>query len=132
MMLGNVNYIAVLVSALAAFFVGWFWYSPNVFGKTWLKLMGWNDKKAKEMQEKEVLLLPALFLRLLEVEKRGLVFEIFNRSKDNLIGGRKQQFGLFVDCCITVLSFCPFGDDFFVVFSLRGVGGSSHDVIPGL
>lgn len=54
MMLGNVNYIAVLVSALAAFVVGWFWYSPNVFGKTWLKLMGWNDKKAKEMHGKNM------------------------------------------------------------------------------
>ena len=31
----NVNWMAVIVGALLAFFVGWAWYSPKLFGKRW-------------------------------------------------------------------------------------------------
>lgn len=31
----NVNWLAVIVGALVAFFVGWLWYSPMLFGKKW-------------------------------------------------------------------------------------------------
>ena len=31
----DVNWIAVIVGAVAAFLVGWLWYSPMLFGKTW-------------------------------------------------------------------------------------------------
>ncbi|HEY8511790.1 MAG TPA: DUF1761 domain-containing protein [Cyclobacteriaceae bacterium] len=31
------NYWAILVAALSAFLVGGMWYSPAVFGKTWMK-----------------------------------------------------------------------------------------------
>ena len=31
----NVNWMAVIVGALLAFFAGWAWYSPKLFGKRW-------------------------------------------------------------------------------------------------
>ena len=31
----NVNWIAVIVSAIVAFLLGWLWYSPKVFGAKW-------------------------------------------------------------------------------------------------
>ncbi|MGH7523911.1 MAG: DUF1761 domain-containing protein [Gemmatimonadales bacterium] len=31
----EVNYLAVLVAAIAAFILGWIWYSPMLFAKPW-------------------------------------------------------------------------------------------------
>ncbi len=36
------NYIAILVAAVAAFFFGWGWYA--VFGNTWMKALGWSKE----------------------------------------------------------------------------------------
>ncbi len=43
-----VNYLAVLVAALASMVIGFLWYSPVLFGKPWTKLMGWSEKQMKE------------------------------------------------------------------------------------
>jgi len=34
------NYWAVLVAAVAVFVLGWLWYSPLLFYKTWMRLLG--------------------------------------------------------------------------------------------
>jgi len=36
----DINYVTVLVAAIAAFAVGGVWYSPILFQKPWMKLMG--------------------------------------------------------------------------------------------
>ena len=41
---GNINYLAVLISALSAFVVGWLWYGP-LFGKQWMKLHGFTEEE---------------------------------------------------------------------------------------
>ena len=49
----GVNLWAVFASALAAMVVGFVWYSPLLFARSWMVLMGYdpNDKaKTKEMQ----------------------------------------------------------------------------------
>ena len=33
----SVNWLAVLVAGISSFVVGGIWYSPNLFGKAWLK-----------------------------------------------------------------------------------------------
>ena len=38
--LSALNYLAVLVAAIAGFAVGAVWYMPAVFGKTWMSLTG--------------------------------------------------------------------------------------------
>ncbi len=38
--LGELNYLAVLVGALAHFAVGGLWYSPVLFAKPWMRLSG--------------------------------------------------------------------------------------------
>lgn len=44
----GVNYLAILVSTIAAFFIGFMWYGP-LFGKRWAKEMGIKmDKNNKE------------------------------------------------------------------------------------
>jgi Protein of unknown function (DUF1761) len=35
-----VNYLAVLVAAVAVFVLGWLWYSPLLFYKPWMRLRG--------------------------------------------------------------------------------------------
>lgn|SRR3989338_7047436 len=43
------NYLAILVATIANYVLGALWYGP-LFGKIWIKEMGWNEKKLKEMQ----------------------------------------------------------------------------------
>ncbi len=35
-----VNYLAVIVAAVAAMIIGFVWYAPQVFGKRWLQYLG--------------------------------------------------------------------------------------------
>ena len=41
----NINYIAVLLVSVASMVLGALWYSPVLFGKQWMHLMGINPKK---------------------------------------------------------------------------------------
>ncbi|HLD97300.1 MAG TPA: DUF1761 domain-containing protein [Candidatus Nanoarchaeia archaeon] len=43
----SVNFLAVVVASIASMAIGFVWYSPFAFGKTWMKLMG---KSAKDME----------------------------------------------------------------------------------
>lgn len=47
-----VNYLAVLVSALAMMVVGWAWYSPMMFAKPWMALQ--NMTPDKEQGKKDM------------------------------------------------------------------------------
>ena len=44
----NANYVAIIVAAIANMVVGYIWYSPMVFGKTWMKMMGKKDMEKKD------------------------------------------------------------------------------------
>jgi len=48
----NVNLIAVLVSAIAAQIIGAMWYSPVLFGKAWMKLVGYTKKDLDAAKKK--------------------------------------------------------------------------------
>ncbi len=43
----NVNWIAVVVGAAVAFFLGGLWYSPKVFGKKWAEGVGLSSDDTK-------------------------------------------------------------------------------------
>ena len=45
----TINYVAVLVAAIAAFVLGFLWHGP-LFGKQWLKLSGITPEQMKEAQ----------------------------------------------------------------------------------
>src|SRR5436190_20781506 len=42
----RVNYLAVLVAAVAVFVLGWLWYSPLLFFKPWMRLRGMDPEAA--------------------------------------------------------------------------------------
>ncbi|OGY85124.1 MAG: hypothetical protein A3F54_04325 [Candidatus Kerfeldbacteria bacterium RIFCSPHIGHO2_12_FULL_48_17] len=47
----EINYIAVLVTAIISMVLGGIWYSPMLFGKMWAKEMGWNGEEMKKRQK---------------------------------------------------------------------------------
>lgn len=46
-----INYLAVIVAAIASFVVGFIWYHTSVFGKTWMKLVGLTKKDLKKAKK---------------------------------------------------------------------------------
>jgi len=38
-----VNWVAIVVAAIAQFIIGWIWYGP-LFGKTWMSMMGMSQQ----------------------------------------------------------------------------------------
>ncbi len=48
----EVNYLAVMLSAIASMVIGFIWYSPLLFAKPWMKLMGYTSNSLKEAQKK--------------------------------------------------------------------------------
>ena len=48
----DINYIAVLVSAIVSMFIGFLWYSPLLFGKVWMKESGQTKKDIKGVKKK--------------------------------------------------------------------------------
>lgn len=48
----DINWLAVLVAAVAAFVLGGFWYSDALFGKQWRKGAGISDADVKKAREK--------------------------------------------------------------------------------
>lgn len=45
-----INYVAVVVAAVANMMLGFIWYGP-LFGKQWVSLMGWSEAELKAGQE---------------------------------------------------------------------------------
>ncbi len=43
----NVDWLAVLIAAIANMVIGALWYSPMLFGKSWMKLTGMSEAKIK-------------------------------------------------------------------------------------
>ncbi len=44
--LAGINWLAVIVAAIAAFALGGFWYSMKVFGATWMREIGLTEETA--------------------------------------------------------------------------------------
>ncbi len=45
----GINYLAVLVAAIAAYAIGAVWHSPVGFGKQWMKLSGFSKEHMRSM-----------------------------------------------------------------------------------
>jgi hypothetical protein len=48
-----INYLAILVSSITVTIVGALWYGP-LFGKVWIKLMGWSTEKVESAKKKNM------------------------------------------------------------------------------
>ena len=72
----NVNYLAVLVAAVASFVLGWIWHSPFLFGKMWMKLSN-IDKKKIEEHKKSGKMGPSLFFQFVATVLMAYVLRYF-------------------------------------------------------
>jgi hypothetical protein len=50
--LSQLNYLAVLVTAVAGFLFGWLWYSPVLFAKPWMTEMKFTEESMKASMTK--------------------------------------------------------------------------------
>lgn len=50
-MIVEVNWLTVLIAAVVSMGIGFFWYSPMLFGKPWMKLMGLSKSDMKGAQK---------------------------------------------------------------------------------
>jgi len=46
----HINYLAVVVAAVAAFALGGIWYSPLLFAKLWVAAHGYSEEQVNAMQ----------------------------------------------------------------------------------
>ena len=46
----SINYLAVFAAAIASMVIGFLWYGP-LFGKMWMSLMSFDNKKLKEAKK---------------------------------------------------------------------------------
>lgn len=46
--MNTINWMAVLVAGVSSFVVGGIWYSPNLFGKAWMKDNGLTEEQIKK------------------------------------------------------------------------------------
>ena len=46
--MGHLNWLAIIIASLSAFVVGYFWYGPALFGKTWQRENGLSDETLKQ------------------------------------------------------------------------------------
>jgi hypothetical protein len=53
----DINYLAVLVAGISNMVVGFLWYGP-LFGKPWIKEMGWENKSPEEMEAMKSKMMP--------------------------------------------------------------------------
>ncbi len=70
----TINYLAVVVAALATFLIGALWYSPLLFAKQWMKAHGYSEEKLKEMQKSA---LPAYLVSLASYFVMAYVLAVF-------------------------------------------------------
>lgn len=56
----DVNFVAILVAALANMILGMIWYSPSAFGTMWMELAGLKPKNKKEEQAMKEGMVPAM------------------------------------------------------------------------
>ncbi len=52
----EVNWLAVLLATLSTMVVGSIWYTPKVFGETWMRLVKLDRKKAQTMGIRPILI----------------------------------------------------------------------------
>ena len=45
----DVNYLSVLIAAIASFVLGWIWHGP-IFGKAWMKETKFSESDKKKMK----------------------------------------------------------------------------------
>lgn len=123
----NINWLSVIVTSIVAFLLGWLWYSPVLFGKTWMKENNFSEDKPKEsnmallMGTAFVLQFIAVLFLDLFIKKEGNVY--FGILKGLLVGAAWVVTSLGINYLFTMKSVKLFLIDAFyyiVTFTISG------------
>ena len=95
----DVNYLAVVLSALSAFVLGGLWYSPLLFAKPWMRLNGFNEEELKKGGNMALIFGGAFLANLV----CAFVFAMFTRHITDIDDG--ASFGFATGLCIVGASF---------------------------
>jgi hypothetical protein len=90
-----INYLAVLVSAIASMVLGFLWYGP-LFGKPWMKLMGFTAEsmdaaKKKGMTQSYILMMIGALL-MAYVLAHAIMFGVAYTGIGGAVGGAMGAF----------------------------------------
>lgn len=65
--LAQLNWLAVVVGAVAYFALGALWYSPVLFARPWQRSIGWDESKAPPEQNPVTYVLPLLAFLVMSI-----------------------------------------------------------------
>lgn len=63
--ISSINWLAVLVAGLSAFVVGGIWYSPGLFGNTWMRESGLTEEQIRSGNKGKIFGFTAVFSLLM-------------------------------------------------------------------
>ncbi|MEK7165235.1 MAG: DUF1761 domain-containing protein [Patescibacteria group bacterium] len=91
----DVNLVAVVVAVVASMAVGFAWYSPQLFGKQWMSLMGLSeDKMAAAKKEMGKMYALSFVGALIMGYVLGMVVKMAYST--TVVGGMKVGFGVWL------------------------------------
>ncbi len=61
----EINYTLVIVATIAQFVLGALWYSPVLFGKSWMQIMGMTNLPKEEIQKMQKEMFPFYLFQIL-------------------------------------------------------------------
>lgn len=101
-----INWLAVLVSAVVSMAVGFLWYSPVLFAKPWMKLMGVKcdtpEEKAAMQKEAGPLYGQAFICSIVSAVFLAIVLSRMMVPDSDLWRGLKIAFGVWLGFVATV------------------------------
>ena len=116
----QINFLAILVAALVPLIMGFIWYHPKVFGKTWMKECGLTEEKMKGANMGMIFIfsiilsaLISLFLQMVTIHQFGAL---------GMIGGDEK---------LAKPSFTAFMKDYGNAFRSFG-HGALHSFMTGI
>lgn len=99
----SINYLAVLVAAIASMVIGGVWYSPMVFGKLWMKLSGLDEKALEEGKKKGMAKMYAVAFLGTLVMSYVLAHFVDYAGATDLVSGLQLGFWVWLGFIATVL-----------------------------
>lgn len=69
----EMNFLAILVAAVSALFVGFIWYNPKVFGTAWMQAADMTEEKIKGGNMAKIFILAFFFAILLSMSLMPMV-----------------------------------------------------------
>ena len=101
-----VNWLAVIVAAIASMAIGFLWYSPVLFAKTWMRLMGVKcdtpEEKAAMQKEAGPMYAQTFVMTFVSATFLALVITRMFVPSEDLLRGLKISFGVWLGFVATV------------------------------